>query len=104
MAFKFNKIKRIELIAAAMILPFLALASTTAGSVDLTGMLGFMSGLSTSQTGQIITYVGFFGGLVTLLFSQQKLWGIMSMAGIPLIINYAPAALIALSGAGAVIH
>ncbi|MDA0910050.1 MAG: hypothetical protein O2809_00640 [Proteobacteria bacterium] len=104
MTFQLNKIKRIELIAVALLLPFLAMASSTAGSVDLGGLLGFMKDLNTSQTGEIITYIGFFGGLVTLLFSQAKLWGVMAMAGIPLIINYAPAALIALSGAGAVIH
>lgn len=98
-----NTIKRLEIILLALLLPFLAMASTTAGDVDLSGLLGFLSKLNTSQVGEIITYVGFFGGLVTLLFSQAKLWGIMAMAGIPLLINYGPPALISLSGAGATI-
>ena len=73
MTFQLNKIKRIELIAVALLLPFLAMASSTAGSVDLGGLLGFMKDLNTSQTGEIITYIGFWWISDTTIFTSKAM-------------------------------
>jgi len=103
MTFILNKFKKIEIALLVLCLPFLGLASDANGSLDLSKILTFFKGLNTSQTGEVITYMGFFGGLAMLLFSNQKLWGVIGLVGVPLIINYGPDALISISGAGAVI-